>query len=136
MKLRTLKPTLRAAPGSTLRTAPAAGSWRAGKTTAERGYGGRWQRLRERFLRNNPLCRFCERDGRIEVATVVDHIKAHEGSQELFWDETNWQPLCKPCHDSEKKRIENGGRTVAIGLDGWPADPRGEGSGVKTDSPS
>lgn len=23
----------------------------------------------------------------------------HRGDQKLFWDESNWQALCKPCHD-------------------------------------
>ncbi|WP_400245601.1 HNH endonuclease [Niallia sp. JL1B1071] len=37
--------------------------------------------------------------GKLEKATVVDHIVPHRGDQDLFWDETNWQPLCKSCHD-------------------------------------
>ena len=32
-------------------------------------------------------------------ATVVDHIKPHRGDQKLFWDQNNWQPLCKEHHD-------------------------------------
>lgn len=34
-------------------------------------------------------------------ATVVDHIKPHRGDKALFWDEHNWQPLCKKCHDTK-----------------------------------
>jgi hypothetical protein len=26
----------------------------------------------------------------------------------LFWDEDNWQALCKKCHDSAKAREEHG----------------------------
>lgn len=33
------------------------------------------------------------------AATVVDHIIPHKGDQYLFWDRSNWQPLCKLCHD-------------------------------------
>lgn len=96
-------------------------SWRTDKRkTAERGYGGRWQRARARFLSGHPLCAFCEKKNRVELATVVDHIKPHKGDQELFWDESNWQPLCKACHDSDKKLIEAGKQKVQIGLDGWP----------------
>jgi len=40
------------------------------------------------------------------AASVVDHIVAHRGDQELFWDQSNWQSLCKPCHDSEKQKLE------------------------------
>ncbi len=46
----------------------------------------------------------CERLGRITPATVVDHIKPHEGNPEMFWEEDNVQSLCKPCHDSKTAR--------------------------------
>jgi 5-methylcytosine-specific restriction protein A len=39
------------------------------------------------------------KQGRYTKATVVDHIKPHRGNQKLFWDEDNWQPMCKQCHD-------------------------------------
>jgi 5-methylcytosine-specific restriction endonuclease McrA len=29
------------------------------------------------------------------TATIVDHIKPHRGDQNLFWDQTNWQALCR-----------------------------------------
>ena len=35
----------------------------------------------------------------ITPATVVDHVIPHRGNKQLFWDEKNWQPLCKSCHD-------------------------------------
>ena len=34
-------------------------------------------------------------------ATVVDHIIPHRGDQKLFWDQNNWQALCKSCHDKK-----------------------------------
>lgn len=39
-------------------------------------------------------------------ATVVDHIIPHRGdlSSAAFWDETNWQPLCKRHHDRKTAR--------------------------------
>ena len=37
--------------------------------------------------------------GRLVKATVVDHIIPHRGDAKLFWDEGNWQSLCKNCHD-------------------------------------
>lgn len=96
-------------------------SWRTDKRkTAERGYGGKWQRAREFFLQRNPLCVFCQKRGRPELATVVDHIIPHKGDLKLFWDRKNWQPLCKSCHDGEKQALERGREIQQIGLDGWP----------------
>lgn len=65
----------------------------------ERGYDSKWREARKLFLRRNPLCAECLRQKRITAATVVDHIIPHRGDQRLFWDESNWQALCKECHD-------------------------------------
>lgn len=81
-------------------------SWSAGKTTGERGYNYKWQKARARYLYSHSECVFCMARGLVEPATVVDHIVPHQGDQELFWDESNWQALCKPCHDSVKQRQE------------------------------
>lgn len=70
----------------------------AGSSTA-RGYGYRWQKARARYLAAHPLCVECRKVGSVVVATVVDHITPHRGDADLFWDESNWQPLCKPHHD-------------------------------------
>ena len=42
--------------------------------------------------------------GRLVPATVVDHVVPHRGDQRLFWDESNWAPACKPCHDAKTAR--------------------------------
>ncbi|WP_273823038.1 HNH endonuclease [Pseudomonas asplenii] len=82
-------------------------SWRTSKqTAAQRGYGYRWQKAREVWLNQHPLCVYCERQGRVTAGTVVDHIKPHRGNQDLFWDQRNWQTLCKPCHDTVKQAEE------------------------------
>lgn len=65
----------------------------------ERGYTGRWDKARKTFLLSHPLCAECERNGRVTAATVVDHVVPHKGNQELFWDTSNWQPLCVECHN-------------------------------------
>ena len=64
-----------------------------------RGYGPRWRKASRAFLRAHPFCAECLRHNRVTRATVVDHVKPHRGDRELFWDEGNWQPLCKKCHD-------------------------------------
>ncbi|MFR8915662.1 MAG: HNH endonuclease, partial [Oscillospiraceae bacterium] len=68
-------------------------------SAAERGYDAKWRRARKRFLRSHPLCANCLSQGVLTPATVVDHIVPHRGDRALFWDEKNWQPLCKSCHD-------------------------------------
>ena len=67
--------------------------------TSERGYDSRWRAARKLYLRKHPLCAACRRANILTPATVVDHIIPHRGDERLFWDEANWQPLCKPCHD-------------------------------------
>jgi 5-methylcytosine-specific restriction protein A len=74
----------------------------------ERGYNYRWQKVRLAYLNRHPLCAECERAGKIVPANVVDHIIPHKGNQSLFWNVSNWQPLCKQCHDI-KTASEDGG---------------------------
>jgi len=50
----------------------------------------------------------CQQRGKLTPATVVDHITPHRGDWDLFWDSSNWQPLCKPDHD-HKTATEDGG---------------------------
>lgn len=83
-------------------------SWRNGKeTSAQRGYGYKWQKAREGWLRAHPKCVMCDEKGILTAATVVDHKTPHRGDQDLFWNRDNWQSLCKACHDGEKRRQEN-----------------------------
>lgn len=108
-RLTTLKPRLQVAKVSRVVTLNP-DSWRTkDMTSAQRGYDYRWQKARERFLYENPVCVMCEARGMTVQASVVDHRVPHRGDKTLFWDESNWQSLCKPCHDGEKKRQENQG---------------------------
>ena len=66
-----------------------------------RGYDARWRKARSLFLKQHPLCAFCQAEGKVVSATVVDHIIPHRGDQKLFWDQANWEPLCKACHDKK-----------------------------------
>lgn len=72
----------------------------------ERGYNSRWQKASKRFLAKHPVCVRCERIGKLTPATVVDHIKPHRGDKVLFWNESNWQPLCKKCHDRKTRTMD------------------------------
>ena len=69
------------------------------KSTKEKGYTSRWNKARTRYLKLHPLCVHCQKEGKLTKARVVDHISPHRGDQELFWNENNWQALCKSCHD-------------------------------------
>ena len=71
------------------------------RTAGSRGYNRAWQKARRQYLDANPLCVKCMEEGRYVKATVVDHIKPHRGDESLFWDRSNWQSLCKKCHDKK-----------------------------------
>ncbi len=73
-----------------------------------RGYNWKWRKMRVAFLRQHPLCVKCEKAGRVELARVVDHIRPHRGNDALFWDVSNWQPLCRS-HHSSKTAAGDGG---------------------------
>lgn len=104
MKLKQLKPRLQTI--NQRRVETVSDSWRQNKSSAQRGYGYKWQKARERFLKKNLLCVYCQRDDRVTAANVVDHITPHRGDQKLFWRESNWQALCSSCHSSVKQREE------------------------------
>ena len=88
------------------------------KGANERGYTYRWQKARLTFLAREPLCVMCKAKGQTTAAILIDHIIPHKGDMKLFWDTSNWQALCKPCHDIDKSAIERGLKTY--GADGWP----------------
>ncbi|KPW39575.1 HNH endonuclease domain protein [Pseudomonas syringae pv. apii] len=104
-RLKTLKSTMQKLPDrlQTINT----NSWRAGKTTAaQRGYDSKWQKARLVHLDANPLCVYCDRNGRVTAANTVDHVIPHRGDMTLFWDRSNWMSLCGPCHSSVKQAEE------------------------------
>ena len=81
-------------------------------SASERGYDARWRRARRMYLRENPLCAECLKEGRTEAATVVDHIIPHKGDYEMFWDSENWQPLCVRHHGEKTAKETWGGQDV------------------------
>jgi len=85
-------------------------------------YNARWNRMSKAFRIKNPLCAYCVQIGKITRVDVVDHIVPHRGDVQLFWDQSNWQPLCKRCHDSVKAAEEARGYAVGCGTDGLPID--------------
>lgn len=101
-------------------------------TAQQRGYDADWRRARTQHLREFPLCAYCELDGRVTAATVVDHLYPHGGDRVLFWLRHWWVSTCAPCHSGFKQSIERAGRAAIDALAlrlGLPA--MGEG-GVKS----
>ena len=79
----------------------------------------RWREERKRYLKLNPLCVMCLREGRVTTATVVDHRIPHKGNPARFWDRRNWDALCTAHHSGTKQTIEKNA-SKGIGEDGWP----------------
>lgn len=88
-------------------------------SASDRGYGARWQRIRDRVLAETlGLCASCARQGRTTAAECVDHVRPK--SQGGDDSRPNLQPLCGPCHLAKTHMEECRRLRPTIGLDGWP----------------
>lgn len=78
------------------------------RSARDRGYTKRWERASKAFLMRYRLCgqrpngvrpvmSQCFEEGRTTLSTQTDHVVPHRGDVALFWDETNWQALCRSC---------------------------------------
>lgn len=79
-----------------------------GLSSAQRGYGYRWRKLRERVLERDKYicqCEECKRTGRIKVANDVDHIipKAKGGTDNL----NNLRAINSECHKAKTSRVDS-----------------------------
>jgi 5-methylcytosine-specific restriction enzyme A len=81
-------------------------------SAAARLYGRRWRRASRLHLAGSPLCRYCELEGRVTAATVVDHLYPHKGDVTVFWATAWWVSSCKECHDGFKQAVERQGRAA------------------------
>lgn len=85
-----------------------------------RGRAGVKQRER-RLRRTNYLCEHCTAEGKVMIATVVNHKTplAHGGTD----DDSNTENLCRQ-HDLEVTAEQFGYKKPKqpIGVDGWPLD--------------
>lgn len=88
----------------------------------QRGYTNKWDKARKGFLARHPWCKVCEAAGRKTEAVAVDHIEPHGGNMRLFWNRSNWQPICHACHNAKTRAEERGTHMIGCGLDGWPID--------------
>ena len=71
-------------------------------SSAARGYGGDWQRLRRMVLRREPLCWYCRQRGKLVAATTVDHKtpKSRGGTDARG----NLCGACEHCNFSKRDR--------------------------------
>ena len=74
------------------------------KSTKDRGYDYRWDRLSRRKRIHNPLCEECSRQGMVTAATEVHHIVKIKDRPELRLEWSNLMSVCRDCHE----RIEKG----------------------------
>lgn len=74
-------------------------------SAASRGYGTRWRRFRDTFIKVHPVCEYCEANGKTVPANVVDHDIPHRGCPVAFWN-TTFTALCDGCHNGPKARAE------------------------------
>lgn len=66
--------------------------------------------LRAAFLEANPVCQHCYAARSVDV----DHITNRSQSVRAFLDQSNWQALCRRCHDDKGRP----GSTVRS-MPGW-----------------
>lgn len=74
------------------------------------GYDADWERLRRMFLRRNPMCAECKRQGIVRPAEEVHHKQSIEDRPDLRLNWENLEALCKPCHSRETVRSGQGFR--------------------------
>ncbi len=82
----------------------------------ERGYTGAWDKARAGYLRSHPLCAYCELDGVVTPATLVDHLYPHRTFEGVFWVKEWWVASCRACHDGPKQAAERAGRLAIDAL--------------------
>lgn len=80
-------------------------------SAAARGYDHRWRKVRDSFLRRNPLCAKCGKP-----ASVVDHVVPHKGDWILFWKKENWQALCERCHNVKTATADGGFNNAPVSV--------------------
>lgn len=74
---------------------------------AKRGYGPGHRKRRAAFLEEHPFCMAPRGNGKRcgAPSTIMDHVvPLSRGGAD---DESNWQALCKTCHDSWKQRVDH-----------------------------
>ena len=69
-------------------------------------YGREWKRIRDRYVREHPVCELCLKEGKLTPTTEVHHIKFVEdgGGNEA----SNLLALCHSHHEWIHKKFKSG----------------------------
>ena len=73
---------------------------------------------RSTYMRNHPGCEICDRTGITMPSEELDHIIPLAERPDLAIVESNWQALCRSCH--EEKTATESNQAIPVGSDGWP----------------
>ena len=72
-----------------------------------------WRKAREQYLRLNPLCEECLKQGKVTPASSVHHkespFKTGEINYSLLLDFNNLEAICESCHGQihSKGKVDN-----------------------------
>lgn len=66
----------------------------------------RWRALRAFILNRDPYCSRCDAKGISTPSDTVNHIVKAKDDPDRFYDETNLEGVCTPCHSSDIQREE------------------------------
>jgi 5-methylcytosine-specific restriction protein A len=79
------------------------------RNTTQAGYGWDWQQIRDRYIKEHPLCLECLTRGIATPADEVHHIVAIEDAPWLRLEWNNLMALCVPCHRAMDEARRQGG---------------------------
>ena len=113
-------------------------------SSSDRGYGSKWRKARDEYLRLNPWCVECQDEGVQVAAIAVDHRVPCKPTTKEFWRRSNWQSLCRRHHSRKTARqdgafgnpIRQGNTSVqdATGIDRQAPEQPGRGVSISTNA--
>ncbi|KAB0285456.1 HNH endonuclease [Vibrio fortis] len=78
-----------------------------------------WKALRERKIKQEPLCETCKDNGFIREGQDVDHVIEIKDDFSLRLDITNLRTLCRSCHVHKTVKVRKAREEKNVGRMGW-----------------
>lgn len=72
-----------------------------------RGYDSRWRQIRAYYIKCNPICKVCEKAGRITPAEIIHHKRPIAAGGSVT-DIDNLMSVCRKCHGELHRQLERG----------------------------